>query len=235
MGKIQSSRAKKTIAIVAAIILLLTGAVTGVTMFLKDDGTAQAASDEKQITYNQNAYENSEPIAQEQTQEPETNLNAEEINNQGETETTALPDENDNVAQAATGTTITSTTITEAITRDVVAQPTEYITYRDTVVSEDFLVGWTSISLPSIILNTGKGIYKPNIEIEKKSYTESDMVQEDGSFVRPEESKYNSVAPGEIIVYEVKVSNTGNLDAKNVEIYDSIPDGTTFIQVRRKW
>ncbi|MBR6033177.1 MAG: DUF11 domain-containing protein, partial [Clostridia bacterium] len=240
-GKIQSSRMKKTIAIVSAIAVLAAGAVTGVTMFLKDDGTAQAASAENQIATN--------PVQGETTQNPTTTPEPSGTGeNEGtENEGTTQPVEGDQTAQTPADATTTpagtadagatarpttaATTPAGAPTGAAAAgQPTEFITFRDRLISEDFLVGWVPTTVPGIVTGE-RDIFKPTLEIVKNSYTESDMAQEDGSLVRPEESKYNSVTPGELIVYEIKVINTSDVDANNIKVYDVVPENTTLIEV----
>lgn len=43
-GKLQSSKNKRMIALVAILVVLLAGTVTGVTLFLKDDGSTSATA-----------------------------------------------------------------------------------------------------------------------------------------------------------------------------------------------
>ena len=163
-----------------------------------------------------------------QGQLPVTNeyITTEATTNRTDTTVAETTVETDRVEENAdrTDTTVGTTSVAPA------GQPSEFITYRDAIISEDFLVGWTSAALPIVVDDlTGRDIYRPILEIEKKSYTEIDLMTEDGSLIVPEEAKYNTTSADEVIAYEIKVKNTGNLDANNVEIIDTLPKGTTFI------
>ena len=106
----------------------------------------------------------------------------------------------------------------------------ETVTYEDKLISEDFLVGWTPISILGVVKSAERNLYTPQLEIEKHSYSEREF-----SFVNNKlelkESKNDYVFAGETILYEITVKNIGDRDVNNIRIYDSAPEQTTLKQV----
>lgn len=225
-GKLQSSKNKKLIALVAAIVILLAGTVTGVTLFLKDDGSTSAAeyNNATQNNSTQEPTENNDP-----TQEPTENNNPTE--EPGEINTPAEgEDQNSGTTPGQTGTGSATTTTAGTTAGTTQGTPEESITYHDRLVAEDFLVGWTPMGISAITDATGRYINSPKLEIEKASYTATDFTVNE-ELILPEETKYTAVQSGEMIIYEIRVRNIGNMVAKNIKIIDEVPEGMTVVEI----
>ena len=164
-GKLQSSKNKRMIALVAILVVLLAGTVTGVTLFLKDDGSTSATAYNEisnntiQEPTNSTTGQEEQTIPTDENQQQETTSEQTTPEGQGNQETTTSNNQEN----------------TENNNADSQTTPEESITYADRLVSEDFLVGWTPIGLATIADTTGRYLNNTKLEIEKLSYTESDF------------------------------------------------------------
>ena len=223
-GKLQSSKNKRMIALVAILVVLLAGTVTGVTLFLKDDGSTSATA-YNEISNNTIQEPTNSTTGQEEqtipTDEDEQQTIPTDENQQQETTSEQTTPEGQGNQETTTS---NNQENTENNNADSQTTPEESITYADRLVSEDFLVGWTPIGLATIADTTGRYLNNTKLEIEKISYTETDFTN-NTEISLPEQSKYNSVQSGERIVYEIRVKNTSNVVAKNIKIIDKIPEG----------
>ena len=206
---------KKIIAIVAITLVLAIAAVTGVVMYLNDDGTAQAGFDGNEPSVS--VGENTNTITEENNNPEEPNQNPTEP---GEETPGDLPEagENEQNQGGQTGTTEPGTEGTGTTTNEEEVPNEEYVTERVEIVekqiSEDLLVGWTPLSINSVYTTSGLGIYKPELTTLKVSSTEDEN---------------NSVSAGDILTYVLAVMNTGNEDVTGISISDVIPEQTTLI------
>ena len=189
-GKLQSSKNKKMIALVVILVVLLAGTVTGVTLFLKDDGSTSATE------YNEINSNTTQKPTNNITEEPEQTIPIDE------------DEQSTNIIEDDEETTMEETSLTNQDNQETISSdnqenfendntnsettPSESITYEDRLVSEDFLVGWTPIGLATIADTTGRYLNNPKLEIEKISYTETDVAN-NTDLSLPKQSKYNSV------------------------------------------
>ena len=187
--------------IIGLVSLVLIGAsATGVTVFLKNRGEAEARE-------------------QEQVQNLPTTGNDVQNNNQvenpGTTENPTNP-ENPEVPGTQVEPTTPGTT-TGSNRRETTAGTIEY-EGRTVKVSDDLKLSWTTIAIPAITANMG--IYKPNLEIEKTA-TEIVRLGTENEITVNENDK-PMVRTGDTIIFTIKVSNSGNYKATNVVVTDSL-------------
>ncbi len=201
-------RARNIIIIIISIILLA-ASVAGITIFLKDKGEAEAA---------EQGLIDKLPVAG----------NNEENNGTGENNSESGENVVEPVTPGTQGTSSNSTpsgttggssqsgTLTE---EEILSGITETVVEQERKVYEDLKLSWTTISIPTI--KAGMGIYKPELQIEK---TATGLIKAE----KPDETiEINSenvpmVRPGDLIIYTIKVSNTGNYKATNVIITEAL-------------
>ena len=220
----------KTILISILTVILLAVAITGTVLFLKDSGKASAAQEDKKAQESQKV---TLPVTgtdkqNEETTSPTVEENNEEINQEANQERINENTQNNNTQTNSNIQTERRTSENNSANR--VQGEQEFFTYRDKLVSEDFLVGWTPISVKTLIQTTENELNVPELEINKKSYTEADIIYKDEGIAFPEETIYTYTRPGEKIFYEINVANISKIDAKNIRVYDTIPEGTTLFQ-----
>ena len=220
----------KTILISILTVILLAVAITGTVLFLKDSGKASAAQEDKKA---QESQEVTLPVTGTDKQNEENTLPTTEENN---TETNQEANQGRINEEVQNNNTQTNSNVqTERRTRENnstnrVQGEQEFFTYRDKLVSEDFLVGWTPITVKALIQTSENELNVPELKINKKSYTEADIIYKDEGIVFPEETRYTYTRPEEKIFYEINVANISKIDAKNIRVYDTIPEGTTLFQ-----
>ena len=220
----------KTILISILTVILLAVAITGTVLFLKDSGKASAAQEDKKA---QESQEVTLPVTGTDKQNEENTLPTTEENN---TETNQEANQGRINEEVQNNNTQTNSNVqTERRTRENnstnrVQGEQEFFTYRDKLVSEDFLVGWTPITVKALIQTSENELNAPELKINKKSYTEADIIYKDEGIVFPEETRYTYTRPEEKIFYEINVANISKIDAKNIRVYDTIPEGTTLFQ-----
>ena len=220
----------KTILISILTVILLAVAITGTVLFLKDSGKASAAQEDKKA---QESQEVTLPVTgtdkqNEETTSPTVEENNEKINQEANQERINENTQNNNTQTNSNIQTGRRTSENNSANR--VQGEQEFFTYRDKLVSEDFLVGWTPISVKTLIQTNENELNVPELEINKKSYTEADIIYKDEGIAFPEETIYTYTRPGEKIFYEINVANISKIDAKNIRVYDTIPEGTTLFQ-----
>lgn len=86
-------------------------------------------------------------------------------------------------------------------------------------ISDEFLVSWTPIAVNAIT----EQINKPELEIKKKSFINNEK-EEDTDI-------HTAVVAKDYITYKISVKNNSDVDAKNIHIYDNVPEGTKFIEI----
>ena len=80
---------------------------------------------------------------------------------------------------------------------------------------------------------TDEGLDIININSTKKSYTEADVIEENGK-ITFKESSNNKVRPEERIFYEITVKNLGDKKVENIEVTDTIPKQTKLLNIREE-
>lgn len=220
----------KTILISILTVILLAVAITGTVLFLKDSGKASAAQEDKKA---QETQEVTLPVTGTDKQNEENTLPTTEENN---TETNQEANQGRINEEIQSNNTQTNSNVqterrtSENNSTNRVQGEQEFFTYRDKLVSEDFLVGWTPITVKALIQTSENELNIPELKINKKSYTEADIIYKDEGIVFPEETRYTYTRPEEKIFYEINVANISKIDAKNIRVYDTIPEGTTLFQ-----
>ena len=198
----------KTIVISALIVVLLAVGITGTVVFLKDSGEAEAAMEEQEnllpVTGRDDETEgNNEQVEPNEETEGEQAGNQEQNAEETENEETTT---NNNQGTTNTNTTNTNTNTNQGNTETELI-PT-VIGTRERKIAEGLSLGWTTIKIPSIVSNLD--IFKPEISIEKTA-------------TRVNNEKIKQVVAGDIVVYTIKVENTGNYKANNLIITDLLP------------
>ena len=220
----------KTILISILTVILLAVAITGTVLFLKDSGKASAAQEDKKA---QESQEVTLPVTGTDKQNEENTLPTTEENN---TETNQEANQGRINEEVQNNNTQTNSNVqterrtSENDSTNRVQGEQEFFTYRDKLVSEDFLVGWTPITVKALIQTSENELNVPELKTNKKSYTEADIIYKDEGIVFPEETRYTYTRPEEKIFYEINVANISKIDAKNIRVYDTIPEGTTLFQ-----
>ena len=220
----------KTILISILTVILLAVAITGTVLFLKDSGKASAAQEDKKA---QETQEVTLPVTGTNKQNEENTLPTTEENNTKTNQEANQGRINEEVQNNNTQTNSnvqTERRTSENNSTNRVQGEQEFFTYRDKLVSEDFLVGWTPITVKALIQTSENELNVPELKINKKSYTEADIIYKDEGIVFPEETRYTYTRPEEKIFYEINVANISKIDAKNIRVYDTIPEGTTLFQ-----
>ena len=211
--------------VIGLVSLVLIGAsATGVTIFLKNRGQAEAAGEQVQ---------NLPATGREEQDNNQTNTNpgtVEDPNNQGNnTEIPGAP------VEPTTPNTNPGTTTPNQTTGGTTTNPggnntttgiEETVRIERQKVFEDLQLSWTTIGIPAITANMG--IFKPELQIEK---TATAVIRE-GEAEQIPVMKENKpmVRVGDTIIYTIQVSNLGNYKATNVVVTDSLDvifDGKT--------
>ena len=211
--------------VIGLVSLVLIGAsATGVTIFLKNRGQAEAAGEQVQ---------NLPTTGREEQDNNQTNTNpgtVEDPNNQSNnTEIPGAP------VEPITPNTNPGTTTPNQTTGGTTTNPggnntttgiEETVRIERQKVFEDLQLSWTTIGIPAITANMG--IFKPELQIEK---TATAVIRE-GEAEQIPVMKENKpmVRAGDTIIYTIQVSNLGNYKATNVVVTDSLDvifDGKT--------
>lgn len=232
-------KSKKNIIIIAIAAILLVAAIVGTVAFIKgnqdaaaamtgDDGISTSADDNGGANGNNaqnsgneqnNPQEQIPTVGEENDQtateggNTDTNENDDNAGNTGANNATA------NNAGTTTGTTGGTTTGTNANT-----VPNQEYTQTTTQITEKpwetTVIGWSPITVSAKTLNVG--INKAELQKVKLVYVGNASL--DAEPVRTVAQK------GEELTYIIKVTNSSNIDANNIKIYDSIPEGTQYVE-----
>ena len=209
--------------IIGLVSLVLIGAsATGVTVFLKNRGEAEAAQEQVQnlpTTGNDNQEQNNPGTPAENPSDPEIPGTPVEPTTPGTTTPVEPTTPGSTTTRPSTGTTTPS--------REEISQGIEEtVRIERQKVFEDLQLSWTTIGIPAITANMG--IFKPELQIEK---TATAIVKADESEQIPvTENNKPMVRAGDTVIYTIQVSNLGNYKATNVVVTDSLDvifDGKT--------
>lgn len=236
-------KSKRAITIAAILIALFAVAAIGTVAFIKGNQDASATAEnntgnqsieaENGVTNDTNTdneaktneastdnstYENN--ITNPATGDANTNSqltngnNTNNGNNSNNNSTETSTDTNSTTESTNNGTTTT------ANSADV--PTTEYTQTGETIerkISDSFYVSWQPIGVKAIT----EQINRPELEIHKMSYINNETEND--------QEIHSAVVPNDFITYKISIKNKGNVDANNIHIYDSVPEGTKFISV----
>ena len=214
-------KSRKTIIIVAIILLLIAIASTGIYMFTKGNDETKAFT------------EGNTTIGDSEINLPEENKNSNSVqeptieseqgtqnNNEVTTQTPTVPE---TTTKPVTGTT---TQTTENVPNE------EYVTEKEEVVeklvSESFLVGWTPINVSSITEDIQ--LNKPSKEAKYEVTKVATLVN--GEAIKNENGEFNTrVKAGDKVTYVITVKNTGNVTIQNIKVVDELANYEETISV----
>ena len=214
-------KSRKTIIIIAVIAALLAVSATGVYLFTKGNDRAEAFT-ETNTTVNGSSTNGEtgtteNPVAGEQTVEP--NINSSENNENGTETATEVNSNNGATTNAGTTNNSVSNNGTSTSTTNGNVPNQEYT--QTTIVTEEEAwynreMGWEPLELAEVNANTLK-IVRPELSSEKIAIVNGD-------------EQRTIAQEGDEIEYVIKVTNSGNVDATNIRIEDTIPEGTTLVE-----
>ena len=93
---------------------------------------------------------------------------------------------------------------------------------EERLVSEEEKIGWRPITVSAKTAVAEIDLVELNIESHKLSYINNDSIND--------EPIHSTVQKNDIITYVIQVINHGEVEAKGVNIYDSIPEGTELVE-----
>ena len=210
----------KNVVIGLVSLVLIAASVTGVTVFLKNRGQAEAAGEQVQNL----PATGREEQDNNQVQNPGTTENPD--NQNGGTEIPGIPVEPTTPGttpsaepnQTTSGNSTTGNT--ERPNRENTNIQETEIERTNTTISEASTLGWTTIALSSITTDN-MGLFKPELSISK---TATEVIKNSDSEVAIQsENVLPSVKAGDEIIYTIRVENNGNYVAKDIIIKDMLP------------
>ena len=212
----------KNIVIGLVSLVLIGASATGVTVFLKNRGEAEAAQEQVQnlpTTGNDNQEQNNPGTPAENPNAPEIPGTPVEPTTPGTTTPVEPTTPGSTTTRPSTGTTTPSR---EEISQEI----EETVRIERQKVFEDLQLSWTTIGIPAITANMG--IFKPELQIEK---TVTAVVKAgESEQIQVTENNKPMVRAGDTVIYTIQVSNLGNYKATNVVVTDSLDvifDGKT--------
>ena len=223
--KAKMSYKSKKIAIITAIILvLIAGIATGTYYFIKGNDETRAAYEENQELTQGNRGESETTQGQEEkTNTDEPSNQDENIQNDENEGTNGTDNTTDNESNSST-TTGNNQNPSNGNNSDA-ELPNEEYTQTDIIEREEeretqnLTVAWNNIDLSRAQMSTNINTNKPVLEINKVAKLNS-LNEND-----------NAVQEGSKITYEITVTNkSAEIDAKNVNISDIIPEGTKLVE-----
>ena len=228
-------KSKKTIIIIAIAAILLVAAIVGTVAFIKgNQESAAAMTGNEEISTpadndnnggltgsdTQNSGDEQEnpqipTVGDEDSQTTVEDGNATANENGGNADNNAA---NNNAGTTNNGTTGTTTgTTASTVPNQEYTQTTTQITEQPW---ETTLIGWTPITVSASTVNLG--INKAELQKIKLVYVGNDSL---------DKAPVTTVAQkGDELTYVIKVINASEIDAKNIKIYDSIPEGTEYVE-----
>ena len=233
--KAKMSYKSKKIAIITAIILvLIAGIATGTYYFIKGNDETRAAYEENQELTQGNRGESETTQGQEEKPNTDEPSNQDEnIQNDEDEGTNGTDNTTDNESNSSTttengtnsGTTTGNNQNTSNGNNSDAELPNEEYTQTDIIEREEeretqnLTVAWNNIDLSRAQMSTNINTNKPVLEINKVAKLNS-LNEND-----------NAVQEGSKITYEINVTNkSAEIDAKNVNISDIIPEGTKLVE-----
>ena len=225
-------KSRKTIIVTIVIAALLALSATGVYVFTKGNDNAEAFTENNNTVIDGSSQagskENQTTQSDEQTIQPNVdgqNGTTTENNEQGTTENNTQNTTGQGTTNVAGGTT-TSTTAPTVPNNEYVTERQEEV---ERLVAEDYLVGWTPISLAAITSNIelNKDELVPEFEIEKVA-----TLVNGEEIVKDENGKVETkVQKGDKVTYTITIRNTGNVTLQDINISDELINYSETIKV----
>ena len=229
------------IGLIAAVVAVI--AIGGSVAFIKGNRSASATMEENNISENANANANANSTENNENQTDNVSNNAEsttsiengEINNN-----TNNQNGTDGVRNNSRATSLsqnsgdaqrnnTQSRANSASTNNSNVPNREYIQTtiipnggEERLVSEDEKIGWRPITVSAKTAVAEIDLVEPNIESHKLSYINDDSTND--------EPIHSTVQKNDTITYVIQVVNHGDVEAKGINIYDSIPTGTELVE-----
>ena len=230
---------KQSIIAIAIVVILGIFAAVGTVIFLKDKGTTDAAeiaseNGSSSATTEQQNEENNQTNLSDTSNNNEQNQSNTTSNNQENSTTNSQQRQNNNVGtnnsmREATGTTVANAGTTtgngtgldntgadstgvDSIQGSTITRVTEGDLVK---VTDDRNLGWNPMDFQIQSVSSKIDGEKSEISIEKKATTKT------GS---------NFVTKGEEIEYTLIAKNNSDEDLKGIEVSDSIPEKTTYVE-----
>lgn len=223
-------KSKKTIIIIAIAAILLVAAIVGTVAFIKGNQESAAAMTGNEEISTPADNDNNGGLTGSDTQNSGDEQENPQIPTVGDEDSqTTVEDGNatanenggnaDNTTNNGTANNAGTTTGTTAST-----VPNQEYTQTTTQITEQpwetTLIGWTPITVSASTVNLG--INKAELQKIKLVYVGNDSL---------DKAPVTTVAQkGDELTYVIKVINASEIDAKNIKIYDSIPEGTEYVE-----
>lgn len=212
---------KTTIAIAVAIAVLLIIAITGTVVFLKDKGRTEAA--ELETAQQENKATTNEQTSNIGKTEEKTGLqtqNQDQQENQQQTSNTAVQEENSqttigNISEINTS---TGTTRQEDNIQETTIERVEKIEIPE-LVSKELYVGWTPMELTASLASSKIDVNIKSIETTKRILGVNSKEIETEKFIEVNPQEFY-VKEGDFIKYEIKATNTGDIDLEEINMTD---------------
>lgn len=212
------SNSKKTIVIAILTIILLTVAVAGTVVFLKDRGSSEAADIDEMTYDNKTINDNNQTSSTDNTQEQisdeqnvEENNNANSVDNRNNINNTNNLVGNQTTSQTRQNTTASNQT--DSIQESTIER-VEQIDIPEQKISEEHHIGWTSMDVKPIVLSDTLKVSKLNIQ------KTSEIVGKENGEVAEK---------GDQIIYTISIENTGDVEktttVKDVKLQELIENG----------
>ena len=229
-------KSKKTLIIVAIALVLLIAAIIGTVAFIKGNNDSAAAMTEgdAQVTTdgeNNGGDNNANPAdnASEGTNNGEIPViddngntgDNQPANNAGNNSTTNGGTTSNGTTTGSTNNGTTTGTTNPNVPSEEYIQET-IIQGEDKKVEETTKIGWEPVGVSALTATTKLGINKATLENQKFAYIEGDSLED--APVKTGAQK------GQKITYVIEIKNTSKMDANNIRIYDTIPEGTTLVE-----
>ncbi len=217
---------KKSNLLIAIIAILVVSAIVGTVIYLKNNNDSLASIDESNGTVSESQSSESETRSNEKREdanavESEDKEENTTDNSQTDNEQTNNPQTENSTTYYSNneGTTTTTSTGTSTGENGQNQGTTQTATQTNTYITEEpwytKSIGWVPKTLKLDVNDID--IYKPNLQSRKVA-----IVNED--------ENVSTVFKGDIITYKIYVKNNGKVKAEGVHIYDSIPQGTEFVE-----
>ena len=214
-------KSRKTIIIVAIILLLIAIASTGIYMFTKGNDETKAFT------------EGNTTIGDSEINLPEENKNSNSVQEPTIESEQSTQNNNEVTTQTPTVPETTKKPVTGTTTQTTGNVPNEeYVTEKEEVVeklvSESFLVGWTPINVSSITEDIQ--LNKPSKEAKYEVTKVATLVNDEA--IKNENGEFNTrVKAGDKVTYVITVKNTGNVTIQNIKVVDELANYEETISV----